>query len=283
MTVCPPRVTDRTPLAMAALRLSMSAWVTAMICPICEMIGIIGEVARKGPAARFRKKEGLSFYRKSLKGDADGNVFRGRGRWCLSRTGCSAACALLFHFTIESAVWCAPPGSPRGQTAGLIVPVSPGCHVITSRGLPHQYVRCCYCRDRIAYSHASGDHPFATAEAARCAGEMLKTDPAHMKQCLRTTITRFSHESQFGEALTLARWATFKPQLSLLRNKGQVFFNTAPRNGGVVGAGGAEHALLLHAEPRSRCFPAQHADLHAPRSRYSCPAGRAMGARRSSP
>lgn len=31
-----------------------------------------------------------------------------------------------------------------------------------------------------------------------------------MKQCLRTTITRFSHESQFGEALTLGRWVTFK-------------------------------------------------------------------------
>ena len=112
--------------------------------------------------------------------------------------------------TIESAVWCAPPGSPRGQTAGLIVPVSPGCHVITSRGLPHQYVRCCYCRDRIGYSHASGDHPFASVETARCAGEILKNDPVHMKQCLRTTITRFSHESQFGEALTLDLWVTFK-------------------------------------------------------------------------
>ena len=39
---------------------------------------------------------------------------------------------------------------------------------------------------------------------------IVKDDPAHMKQCLRTTITRFSHESQFGEALTLDRWVTFK-------------------------------------------------------------------------
>lgn len=41
-------------------------------------------------------------------------------------------------------------------------------------------------------------------------GDRLKNDPVHMKQCLRTTITRFSHESQFGEALTLVRWVTFK-------------------------------------------------------------------------
>lgn len=31
------------------------------------MIGIIGEVSRKGPAARFRKKERLSFYGKSFR------------------------------------------------------------------------------------------------------------------------------------------------------------------------------------------------------------------------
>lgn len=36
-----------------------------------------------------------------------------------------------------------------------------------------------------------------------------------MKQCLRTTITRFSHESQFGEALTLGRWVTFKSHIGI--------------------------------------------------------------------
>ena len=42
--------------------------------------------------------------------------------------------------------------------------------------------------------------------------KILKTDPAHMKQCLRTMVRTPDNETKnrFGEALTLNRWVTFK-------------------------------------------------------------------------
>ena len=38
----------------------------------------------------------------------------------------------------------------------------------------------------------------------------MKNDPVHMKQCFTHHDHRISDESQFGEALTLGRWVTFK-------------------------------------------------------------------------